>query len=205
MNPLELLFRKGNQTIFLPQILLKLGDLDFIVPVSISISLRKKIVITEIYGADFSVKEDFGCSDFQIRIDGRIGNTDSSVGAKICGINKNVSALDFFVKLIALYKKKMPLKINDVSQDFVGNFIGQTVKKIDQAFDLPFGGSEEPEGLLNKLGITKIILIDLDIEPLPAGHYRFHIEAISESSDTDILETNKLKQTNKLNLFLEEQ
>jgi len=199
MNPLNLLFRQGNQTLFLPQILLKLGDVEFIVPVNVSISLRKKIVITEIYGADFSVKEDFGCSDFQIRIEGRIGNTDSSAGAKICSINKNVSALDFFVDLVALYKKNIPLEINDVAQDYAANFIGQAARKIDQAFDLPFGGPEEPEGLLNKLGITKIILLDLDIEPLPAGHYRFYIEAISEQADADILELNKP------NLFLEEQ
>jgi hypothetical protein len=199
LNPLSLLFRSGNQTLFLPQVLLKIGPLEFIVPVDISIRLSKKIVITEIYGADFSVKEDFGLSDFNITIEGRIGDTDSSVGAKICGVNKKVEALDFLAKLVKLYVERLPLEINDVSEEFARNFIGQGIKAIDQAFDPPFGGPTEPEGILAKLGITHIVLQSLNICPLPAGHYNFSMEALSESAESDLFETNEI------NLFLKEQ
>jgi hypothetical protein len=191
LNPLYLLFRQGNQTIFLPQVLLKIGKLEFIVPCDISIRLRKKIVITEIYGADFSVKEDFGLCDFDIMIDGQIGNTDSSTGAKIMGINKNVDALDFLKKLYALYKEKAPLEIKDVNEEFARNFIGQVAKKIDQAFDLPFGGPAEPEGILAYLEITRVVLSSLDIRPVPGGHYHFTIEAISESPEPDVFEIDQ--------------
>ena len=199
LNPLSLLFRSGNQTLFFPQTLLKLGSLEFITPVDVSIRLSKKITITEIFGADFSVKEDFGCSDFNVSIEGRIGNTDSSIGAKICGVDEKVEALDFLEKLHKLYLEKLPLEINDVSEEFARNFIGQGVKAIDHAFDLPFGGPTEPEGILRKLGITHIVLQNLNIRPLGAGHYNFSIEAISDSAESDLFETSEI------NLFLKEQ
>jgi len=198
VNPLSLLFRSGNQTIFLPQILLKLGALDFIVPVNIAIGARKKMVITQVYGADFDVKEDFGLGDFRITIDGQIGNTDSSTGAKICGVNKQVNALDFINNLRKLVLQKGPMEISDVNQEFATNFIGWGVKKIDQAFDLPFGGPSEPEGMLNKLGITRVVIMGFDIFPVPGGRYRFFIELLSDLSESDIFETDKI------NLFLEE-
>lgn len=198
MNPLSLLFRQGNQVLFLPQILLKLGNVEFIVPVNVSISMRKKLIITEIYGADWNVKDDFGCGDFSISVDGQIGNTDSSVGAKICGIAKNVSALDFLARLVKLTRGKGPYEISDVNQEFTANIIGRTVRKIDQAFDMPFGNPLEPEGILNRLGITKVVIQGIDIAPLPGGHYSFHLDLLSEPGGQDVLETDKI------NIFLTE-
>lgn len=198
MNPLSLIFRQGNQTIFLPQILLKLGDVEFIVPVNIAIGARKKMVITQVYGADFDVKEDFGLGDFRITVDGQIGNTDSGTGAKICGVNKQVNALDFINNLRKLALQKGPMEISDVNQEFATNIIGWGAKKIDQAFDLPFGGPSEPEGMLNKLGITRVVIMGFDIFPVPGGRYRFFIELLSDPSESDIFETDKI------NLFMEE-
>ena len=198
MNPLELLFRQGNQVLFMPQVLLKLGDLEFIVPVNVTIGLRKKIVITEIFGADFSVKEDFGLCDFRINIEGTIGNADSGVGAKICGINKKVNALDFIARLTKLVALRGPLEISDVSQDYATNLIGTVARGIDQAFDLPFGGSTEPEGILNKLGIFKVVIMGIDVHPATAGKYRFFLELMSEAAEDDITETDNI------NLFLKE-
>lgn len=198
MNPLNLLFRQGNQVLFLPQILLKLGDLEFIVPVNISISLRKKIVITEIYGADFSVKEDFGLGDYHIMVQGNIGNTESSVGAKISGVNKQINALDFLSHLTKLAKERGPLEISDVSEEFATNFIGSLARKVDQAFDIPFGGPTEPEGILNKLGITKVVILGLDIHPDSGGRYRFYLDLQSDISEEDVLEIESI------NLFLTE-
>ena len=199
LNPLSLLFRSGNQTLFFPQVLLKLGSLEFIIPVDIAVRLRKKLVITEIYGADFDVSEDFGLGNFNITIDGQIGDTDSSVGAKLCGVSKNVEALEFLAKLVKLYKEQTPLEISDVNEEFARNFLGRAVRAVDQAFDLPFGGPSEPEGLLSKLGITRVILSNIDIRPVSAGHYRFWIDAYSESAGPDLLETSEI------NLFLKEQ
>jgi len=199
MNPLNLLFRSGNQVLFVPQTLLKLGDLSFIVPVDVGISLRKKIVITEIYGADFSVKEDFGMDDFRITIDGKIGDTDSSTGSKICGVSQNVGALDFLNRLAKLYREKGPYEISDVNQFFAGNVLNQVIKKVDQAFDFPFGGTQEPEGILNKLGITRVVLMNMDVYPAGSGHYRFHVDCLSDPADEDVFETANI------NIFLEEQ
>lgn len=198
MNPLELLFRSGNQTIFLPQILVKIGALEFIVPVDISINRRKKLIVTEIFGADFDVKEDFGCKDYAIEVSGKIGNTDSSVGAKICGVSKKVEALEFLSRLSKLYEEQAPFEISDVSEEFARNFLGKTVRSIGQAFDLPFGGPSEPEGILNKLGINRVVLHNLDIRPVGAGHYQFHIECYSELDEPNIFETDQV------NVFLTE-
>lgn len=198
MNPLELLFTNGNQIIFLPQRLLKLGDLEFIVPVDASIRLQKKLVITEITGADFSVKEDFGVQDYRISIAGKIGNTDVTPSAKLMGLNIKVAALDFLMKLANLTKQKGSLEISDVSEEFAGNFIRQGVKAIGQLFDAPFGGPTEPEGILNKLGITKVVIRSFDVLPAGGGHFRFHLELISDMEDEDI------EDMNKINLFLEE-
>jgi hypothetical protein len=196
MNPLSLIFRQGNQTLFYPSVLLKIENLEFIIPCEITIRLRKKIVITEIYGADFTVKEDFGLSDYQITITGKIGTTESSPGAKICGLDKTISACDFIKKLTDLFKQKKPLSISDVNPEYATNIIGNVAKKIDQAFDLPLGPLK-PEGILATLGITKIVLLSLDINPLPAGYYQFTISAMSEP-ETDIMELENP------NLFLEE-
>ena len=198
MNPLELLFTNGNQIIFLPQRLLKLGNLEFIVPVNISIRLRKKLVITEITGADFSVKEDFGVQDYRISIAGKIGNTDVTPSAKLMGLNIKVAALDFIRKLANLMKQKGALEISDVSEEFAGNFIRKGVKAIDQLFDLPFGGPIEPEGILNKLGITKVVMESFDVYPAGSGQFRFHLELVSDMEEEDIMDTTKI------NLFLEE-
>jgi len=198
MNPLELLFRDGNQVIFLPQILLKLGDLEFIVPVDISIGLEKKLVITEVYGANFSVKEDFGIQDYRISFNGKIGNTDVPPAAKLMGLNKKVDALDFLSKLAKLTKKKGALEVTDVSSEFAGNFIRRGVKAIDQLFELPFGGPKEPEGILNKLGIKKVVIKSYNAYPAGGGHFRFQLELISDMEEED------LSDTSKLNLFLKE-
>jgi len=198
MNPLELLFRDGNQIIFLPSILLKLDALEFIVPVDISIRLEKKLVITEVYGANFSVKEDFGIQDYRISLNGKIGNTDVTPAAKLMGLNKKVDALDFLSKLAKLTKKKGALEVTDVSSEFAGNFIRRGVKAIDQLFDLPFGGPKEPEGILNKLGIKKVVIKSYNAYPAGGGHFRFQLELISDMEEED------LSDTSKLNLFLKE-
>lgn len=198
MNPLELFFRDGNQVLFLPQVLLKLGNLEFIVPVNISIRLQKKLIITEIIGADFSVKEDLGVQDYRISIAGKMGNTDVTPAAKIMGLNKKVSVLNFLSKLSKLVKEKGTVEISDVSEDFAGNFIRQGVKLIDQAFDLPFGGPTEPEGILNSLGITKVVIQSFYVYPAGGGHFRFNLELISDMEEEDITETKTI------NLFLVE-
>ncbi len=198
MNPLELLFSNGNQIIFLPQILLKVGNVEFIVPVDISVRLAKKIVITQITGADFSVKEDMGAQDYRISVAGKIGNTDVPPSAKLMGLNIKVAALDFLKKLADLTKQKGPVEICDVSEEFAGNFIRQGVKAIGQLFQAPFGGPEEPEGILNKLGITKVVFLSFDVYPAGGGYFRFHLELISDLEEEDI------DDLGKINLFLEE-
>ncbi len=185
-------FRSRQGVLFWPNSLLRLQDLDFYLPVSLTLRGRKRVVITEVPGLNHAVKEVFPGLDLYITATGLLRSHEASPGARLLRLHGEQSLYDYLERSFRLLKADVPIPIHDVNPQFLEASLLETL--VDA---LTVGN--QPEGILSRLGIRQVLLLEWSLETEPDGRVRMSLRMVSEED-----ETSYLGNPARVNLFLEE-